>query len=140
MGNSSVAAASTAAALTSTESGLCPPNARLARLGPILMPLVMPPKAAAIALDTPRRTSRRSSPARSSPGRLASLAQSSASIEAMIASASALDTINSHDRSSGSAIASPEKSTSTVRIAALAVGGPMTGPSMLESPTRASPQ
>ena len=78
-----------------TESELRPPKARLARLGPILMPLVMPPKPAEIALAMPRRTSRRSSPARSSPGWLASLAHSSASIEAMTASASAPDTITS---------------------------------------------
>ena len=45
------------------------------------------------------------------------------------ASASAPATIAGIERISGSAIVSGEKSTSTLRIAALAVSGPMTGPS-----------
>src|SRR5260370_30356489 len=102
-----------------TESQLRPPKARLVRLGPILIPLVTPPKPADTALAMPRRISRPSSPARSSPGWLVSLAQRSASIEAMTARASALDRITETEPSSGAAIGSPEKSTNTVRIAAL---------------------
>jgi hypothetical protein len=122
-----------------TESQLRPPKARLVRLGPMLMPLVMPPKLAETALAMPRRISRRSSPARSSPGWLVSLAHSSASIEAMIASASALGMITDTELSSGTAIGSPEKSTSTVRIAALAVSGPIFGPSMSAKPESTIP-
>jgi hypothetical protein len=103
------------------------------------MPLVTPPKLAETALAMPRRISRRSSPARSSPGWLVSLAHNSASIEAMIASASALDRITDAELSSGAAIGSPEKSTNTVRIAALAVGGPIIGPSMPPKPETTSP-
>jgi hypothetical protein len=57
----------------------------------------------------------------------------------MIASASALDRITDAELSSGAAIGSPEKSTNTVRIAALAVGGPIIGPSMPPKPETTSP-
>src|SRR5258705_1214927 len=66
----------------------------------MLMPLVMPPKLAETALVMPRRISRISSPARSSPGWLVSLAQRSASIEATMARASALDRITDAELSS----------------------------------------
>ena len=122
-----------------TEIQVRPPKARLLTLGPILMPLVMPPNAPATALETPSRTSNRSPSPRSSPGGAASLAHNSASIEAMIASARAPDTITGTERASGSAIASGEKSTSTLRIAALAVSGPMTGPSCCAKPANTRP-
>src|SRR3569833_2606309 len=112
-----------------TESELRAPKARLARLGPILIPLVMPPKPAEIAFASPRRTRSLSSPALSSPGRLASFAHSSASMEAIKARASALEAITGSECSRGSAIGRQEKSPNTVRIAALAVSGPKTGPS-----------
>jgi hypothetical protein len=57
------------------------------------------------------------------------LAHNSASIDAMTASASAPDRITDADCASGATIGNPEKSTSTARIAALAVSGPITGPS-----------
>src|SRR5258705_2639520 len=121
-----------------TETQLRPPKALLVRLGLMLMQLVMPPKLAETALAMPRRIRRLSSPARSSPGWLVSLAQRSASIEATMARASALDRITDAELSSA-AIGSPEKSTNTVRIAALAVGGPIIGPSISPKPETTIP-
>ena len=72
--------ANSIAALTATETQVWPPKARLTTLGPILTPFVMPPAAADTALARPRRSSMRLLSRRGSPGRLASLAQSIASM------------------------------------------------------------
>jgi len=57
----------------------------------------------------------------------------------MMASASALGRITDAELSSGAVIGNPEKSTSTVRIAALAVFGPIIGPSRSLRPKATSP-
>ncbi len=87
--NATAPAIKSATALTNTDSGVRASNARLATLGPILMPLVMPPTQAAARLPTPRRTSSRLPSRRGSFGAVTSLAHNSASMEAIMASASA---------------------------------------------------
>ena len=87
IGKSKVNASKIAAAFTKTESGVRAPKARFTRLGPILIPAVIPPKLAATPLPMPRRSKRWSACAVASPGCVTSFAHSSASMEAMMARA-----------------------------------------------------
>jgi hypothetical protein len=83
-------ATSNAAALIRTDSDERAPKVRLVTLAPILVPPVMPPKHPAATLAMPSWRSTRLPSRRASPAAMTSFVQSSASIEAMIASASAL--------------------------------------------------
>src|SRR6202789_1077042 len=82
------------ATLIRTESDVFAPKARLARLGPMLMPLVIPPTQAESTFPMPSRIRSRLPSAFFAPAGVTSLAQRSASITATSASAKAPLTMN----------------------------------------------
>jgi len=84
-----VPATRSATALTSTDKGVRPPNARLTMLGPILMPLVMPADAGGGEIADSKTHEEPIAVAARLAGAVTSLAHNSASIEAIMASASA---------------------------------------------------
>ncbi len=97
IGNRTPATNSMSAALIRTDSDVFAPKARLATLGPILIPLVMPPQQADRKLPAPRRIRSRLPSTLGAPGGVTSLAHSSASIAATTASAKAPATMSGNN-------------------------------------------